>query len=75
MTVRDGGVIDGFPAGIKIDMDFVQQELNRRRPGPWDSPKLVNRKILPNELNILLVVLKVSFRKDNDFRDNILDCC
>lgn len=22
-----GGVIDGFPAGIKIDMDFVQQEL------------------------------------------------
>ncbi|MGL4851483.1 MAG: chorismate synthase [Phocaeicola sp.] len=28
-----GGVIDGFPAGIKIDLDFVQQELNRRRPG------------------------------------------
>ena len=28
-----GGVIDGFPAGITIDMDFVQQELNRRRPG------------------------------------------
>ena len=28
-----GGVIDGFPAGITIDMEFVQQELNRRRPG------------------------------------------
>ncbi len=28
-----GGVIDGFPAGIDIDMEFVQQELNRRRPG------------------------------------------
>jgi len=28
-----GGVIDGFPAGIRIDMDFVQKELNRRRPG------------------------------------------
>ena len=28
-----GGVIDGFPAGIEIDMDFVQSELNRRRPG------------------------------------------
>ena len=28
-----GGVIDGFPAGIDIDMDFIQQELNRRRPG------------------------------------------
>ena len=28
-----GGVIDGFPAGITIDLDFIQQELNRRRPG------------------------------------------
>lgn len=28
-----GGVIDGFPSGIKIDLDFVQKELNRRRPG------------------------------------------
>lgn len=28
-----GGVIDGFPAGIKIDLPFIQQELNRRRPG------------------------------------------
>ena len=31
-----GGVIDGFPAGITIDMDFVQAELNRRRPGQSD---------------------------------------
>ena len=28
-----GGVIDGMPAGVKIDMDEVQKELNRRRPG------------------------------------------
>lgn len=28
-----GGVIDGYPAGIPIDMDFIQGELNRRRPG------------------------------------------
>lgn len=28
-----GGVIDGFPAGITIDPDFVQAELDRRRPG------------------------------------------
>lgn len=31
--VAVGGVIDGFPAGIDIDMEFVQNELNRRRPG------------------------------------------
>ena len=28
-----GVVIDGFPAGIVIDRDFVQAELDRRRPG------------------------------------------
>lgn len=28
-----GGVLDGFPAGIDIDMDFIQHELDRRRPG------------------------------------------
>ena len=28
-----GGVIDGMPAGIVVDMDFIQNELNRRRPG------------------------------------------
>ena len=28
-----GGVIDGVPPGVEIDMDFIQGELNRRRPG------------------------------------------
>lgn len=28
-----GGVIDGFPAGVTVDMDFLQRELDRRRPG------------------------------------------
>lgn len=28
-----GGVIDGCPAGLKIDLDFVQSELTRRKPG------------------------------------------
>ncbi|MEM9932373.1 MAG: chorismate synthase [Bacteroidota bacterium] len=28
-----GVVIDGCPAGIKLDPDFIQSELNRRRPG------------------------------------------
>lgn len=28
-----GGVVDGMPAGIDIDMDFIQSELDRRRPG------------------------------------------
>ncbi|MBR0024588.1 MAG: chorismate synthase [Muribaculaceae bacterium] len=28
-----GGVIDGVPAGVAIDMEQLQNELNRRRPG------------------------------------------
>ena len=28
-----GGVIDGCPSGLKLDLEAVQQELDRRRPG------------------------------------------
>ncbi len=28
-----GGVIDGMPAGITVDFDFIQAEMSRRRPG------------------------------------------
>lgn len=28
-----GGVIDGCPAGVSIDIDKIQEDLNRRRPG------------------------------------------
>ena len=28
-----GGIVDGMPPGIVVDTDFIQQELERRRPG------------------------------------------
>ena len=28
-----GGVIDGCPAGVELDFDTINKELNRRRPG------------------------------------------
>ena len=28
-----GGVIDGCPPGLEVDVDFIQSELERRRPG------------------------------------------
>ena len=28
-----GGIVDGMPAGIEVDLDFIQSELSRRRPG------------------------------------------
>ena len=31
--VAVGGVLDGYPSGVDVDMDFVQTRLDRRRPG------------------------------------------
>ena len=31
--VAVGGVVDGMPPGIPIDIDFIQHEMTRRRPG------------------------------------------
>jgi chorismate synthase len=28
-----GGILDGCPAGLELDMDFIQKELDRRKPG------------------------------------------
>ncbi len=28
-----GGILDGCPSGIEMDMEFIQHELDRRRPG------------------------------------------
>ncbi len=31
--VAIGGIIDGCPSGLKINFDFIQRELDRRKPG------------------------------------------
>jgi len=33
--VAVGGVLDGFPAGIRIDTAFIQSEINRRNPAKY----------------------------------------
>ena len=47
-----GGVIDGFPAGIKVDMDFVQQELNRRVPDSHYLPPAARSLIQWNSFQV-----------------------
>lgn len=37
-----GGVIDGMPSGVAVDLAFIQEQLNRRRPG--QSPLTTARK-------------------------------
>ncbi len=36
-----GGIIDGCPAGLEIDFDFIQRELARRKPG---QSKIVSQR-------------------------------
>ncbi len=45
-----GVVIDGCPAGIDLDKDFIQSELTRRKPG---QSKIVTQRKEPDEFEIL----------------------
>lgn len=45
-----GGVVDGMPAGIDIDETFIQQELNRRRPG---QSKITTSRNEPDSVELL----------------------
>ncbi|HCQ24548.1 MAG: chorismate synthase [Flavobacteriaceae bacterium TMED120] len=42
-----GGVIDGCPSGIEFDMDAIQNDLNRRKPG---QSSLVTQRKEPDEV-------------------------
>ena len=45
-----GGIIDGCPSNIKIDFDFIQNELDRRKPG---QSKIVTQRKEADEVKFL----------------------
>ncbi|MDO6600049.1 chorismate synthase [Tenacibaculum sp. 1_MG-2023] len=45
-----GGVIDGFPAGLKVNLEAIQQELDRRKPG---QSKIVTQRKEPDTVEFL----------------------
>ncbi|KAB1153226.1 chorismate synthase [Tenacibaculum aiptasiae] len=45
-----GGVIDGFPAGMEVDLEAVQYELDRRKPG---QSKIVTQRKEPDTVEFL----------------------
>lgn len=45
-----GGVIDGCPAGLKLDIDFIQNELAKRKPG---QSKIVTQRKEDDTMEIL----------------------
>jgi chorismate synthase len=48
--VAVGGIIDGFPPGVNIDIDFIQAELNRRRSG---QSGFTSQRAEPDKIMIL----------------------
>ena len=45
-----GGVIDGCPAGLEIDFEAIQQELERRKPG---QSKITTQRKEPDQVEFL----------------------
>lgn len=50
-----GGIIDGCPAGIELDMELIQKDLNRRKPG---QSKITTQRKENDEVRILSGVFK-----------------
>jgi len=48
--VAIGGVIDGCPAGLHLDMDAIQNEMNRRKPG---QSEIVTQRKEPDTVEFL----------------------
>jgi len=45
-----GGIIDGCPSGIELNLEAIQNELNRRKPG---QSKIVTQRKEPDEVQFL----------------------
>ena len=45
-----GGIIDGCPAGLELNLDAIQNELNRRKPG---QSEIVTQRKEPDTVNFL----------------------
>ena len=45
-----GGIIDGFPAGLEVDFEAIQEELDRRKPG---QSKIVTQRKEPDTVEFL----------------------
>ena len=45
-----GGIIDGCPAGLKIDLEKIQQEMDRRKPG---QSAIVTQRKEPDSVKFL----------------------
>jgi chorismate synthase len=50
-----GGIVDGCPAGLWVDEDFIQREMDRRRPG---QSALVSQRREPDRVRLLSGIME-----------------
>ena len=71
-----GGVLDGVPAGLKIDMNLIREELERRSKGVKElrSEGVSGRALRePDEVEWLSGVIKDDAFKDSKFKDSKIE--
>ena len=62
-----GGVIDGCPSGIELDIDAIQTDLNRRKPG---QSALVTQRKEPDEVVFYSAIFDDSY---NEIRQTLAE--
>ncbi len=78
--VAIGGIIDGFPAGLSVDFEAIQKELDRRKPG---QSKIVTQRKEDDKVEFLSgifegkttgqsigFIIKNTNQKSNDYEHN-----
>ena len=77
-----GVVIDGMPAGVKVDFEFVEAEMKRRAPGSGNTDGLVTSRKEPDKPEVLsgiheenttgspiCVIVRNTNTKSEDYKD------
>ena len=74
-----GGIIDGCPSGLSVDIEKIQEDLDRRRPG---QSKIVTQRKEPDCVEILSGIFEglttgtpiafLIFNKDHKSKDYTL---
>ena len=54
-----GGIIDGCPAGLKVDFEKIQHQLDRRKPG---QSKITSQRKESDTVEFLSGIFECKFR-------------
>ena len=59
-----GGIIEGCPSNVNVDLPFIQSELNRRKPG---QSRITTSRKEDDQVTFLSGIFKIAFNLTNKF--------